>query len=74
MYVCMYVCITHTAWMQLQVKRKTKFKKSTEFVTHMKWQEVYFDIMSAVVHALLGSISLSESMHTYSSPEPTAAN
>ena len=27
----------------------------------MKWQEVYFDIMSAVGHALRGSMSVSDS-------------
>ena len=66
--------MTSTAWMPLQIKRKQILKKTIGFVTHMKWQEVYFDIMSAVGDALLGSISISESWHTYSSPKPTIAN
>ena len=32
----------------------------------MRKQEVYFDIMSAVGHALRGKMSASKSVHTYS--------
>ena len=60
--------------MQLQMKRKKIWKKTIGFVTHMKWQEVYFDITNALGDALLESISVSESLHTYSSPKPTTAN
>ena len=38
---------------------------------HVKWQEVHFDIMSAVGHTLQGSMSVSESVQTYCSPKPT---
>ena len=53
--------------MQLQVKRR-KFKKSIGF---MKWQEVYFDIVSAIGHTLQGLMSVSKLVHTYFSPKPT---
>ena len=74
LHVTFDATITRTAWMQLLVKRKKSFKKAIGFVTHMKWQEVYFDSKSAVGHAWLGSKSVSESLHTYSSPTPTTAN
>ena len=61
-------CSDATTGGKTKIKR---FKILIGFATHMKWREVYFDIMSAVGHTLQGLLSVSKSLHTCFFPKPT---
>ena len=61
-------CSDATTGGKTKIKR---FKIPIGFATHMKWREVYFDIMSAVGHTLQGLLSVSKSLHTCFFPKPT---
>ena len=69
-----HLCHNYTYWLDATTGKKKGLKKSIGYVRHMRWEEVYFDIMGAVGQALQGSISVSESVHTYSFPKPVVVN